>query len=143
MCIRDRTIGIITVCITNLLIDQQIMDKWLGGIQVLMLVPITLLFGFTFITVHIYLTKVPMENDIGCWYPFLAAIMLFMLCFCGLAYSFYPYVVPFKVTIFEAASARESLWIIFVGAAVVLPMIAAYTIFSYKVFWGKTTKLNY
>jgi cytochrome d ubiquinol oxidase subunit II len=47
------------------------------------------------------------------------------------------------MTIFDAASARESLWFIFVGAAVVLPMIIGYTIFSYKVFWGKTTKLNY
>ena len=46
------------------------------------------------------------------------------------------------MTIFDAASARESLWFIFVGAAVVLPMIIGYTIFSYKVFWGKTTKLK-
>ncbi|WP_077287749.1 cytochrome d ubiquinol oxidase subunit II [Cognaticolwellia aestuarii] len=136
-------VGIIAVCLTNLLIDQQIMDKWLGGMQVLILIPITLLLAFTFITVHLYLDKVPMENDLGCWFPFLAAIILFIMCFCGLAYSFYPYIVPFKMTIFEAASARESLWFIFVGAAVVLPMIIGYTIFSYKVFWGKTSKLNY
>lgn len=136
-------LGIVAVCLTNLLIDQQIMDKWLGGVQAILLVPITLLLGFTFISVHRYLGKVPMENDFACWLPFLAAIMLFTLCFCGLGYSFYPYIVPFKITIFEAASSRESLWFIFVGAAVVLPMIIGYTIFSYKVFWGKTTKLNY
>ncbi|ASP48193.1 cytochrome d ubiquinol oxidase subunit II [Cognaticolwellia beringensis] len=136
-------LGIVAVCLTNLLIDQQIMNKWLGGIQAIMLVPITLLLGFTFVTVHRYLDKVPMENDLGCWLPFTAAVMIFILCFCGLGYSFYPYIVPFKTTIFEAASARESLWFIFVGAAVVLPMIIGYTIFSYKVFWGKTTKLNY
>tara|TARA_R110000744_G_scaffold8364_6_gene27886 strand:+ start:6632 stop:7633 length:1002 start_codon:yes stop_codon:yes gene_type:complete len=135
--------GIVAVCLTNLLIDQQIMNKWLGGIQAIMLVPITLLLGFTFVTVHRYLDKVPMENDLGCWLPFTAAVMIFILCFCGLGYSFYPYIVPFKTTIFEAASSRESLWFIFVGAAVVLPMIIGYTIFSYKVFWGKTTKLNY
>lgn len=136
-------VGIVAVCLANLLIDQQIMDKWLGGIQVLIVIPITLLLGFIFVTVHIYLNKVPMENDIGCWFPFLAAIILFIMCFCGLAYSFYPYIVPFQMTIFDAASARESLWFIFVGAVIVLPMIIGYTIFSYKVFWGKTTKLNY
>lgn len=136
-------LGIVAVCITNLLIDQQIMDKWLGGVQAILIIPLTFLLGFIFITVHRYLDKVPMENDLGCWFPFLAAIIVFILCFCGLGYSFYPYIVPFQITIFEAASSRDSLWFIFVGAAVVLPMIIGYTIFSYKVFWGKTTKLNY
>lgn len=136
-------LGIFSVCFTNLLIDPYIMNKWLGGVQAIILIPITLLFGFTFVTVNMYLSKVPMEDDLGCWLPFSAAIMLFILCFCGLAYSFYPYIVPFQLTIFDAASSRETLWIIFVGAAVVLPMIVGYTIFSYKVFWGKTTKLNY
>ena len=136
-------LGIICVCITNLLIDDRIMDKWLGGLQILILIPLIFFFAFSFITVHFYLNKVPMKNDIGCWYPFLNANIIFTLCFCGLAYSFYPYVVPFKMTIFQAASARESLWVIFLGAAVVLPMIIGYTIFSYKVFWGKSVKLNY
>jgi cytochrome d ubiquinol oxidase subunit II len=136
-------VGIIAVCFANLMIDETIMDKWLGGLQALLLIPISALLIFTFVTVHLYLKKVPMEDDIGCWYPFLAAILLFVVCFCGLAYSFYPYIVPFEMTIFDAASARESLWVIFVGAAVVLPMIIGYTIFAYKVFWGKTSKLNY
>lgn len=137
------TLGIIAVCITNLLIDQQIMDKWLGGLQILMLIPIVLLFVVTFSTVHVYFDKAPLKDDVACWYPFVSAVLLFILCFCGLGYSFYPYIVPFKITIFEAASARESLWVIFVGAVVVLPMIIGYTIYSYKVFWGKSTKLNY
>ena len=136
-------IGIVAVCITNLLVDQQIMNKWFGGLQILILIPITLLFVVTFSTVHVYLDKAPLKDDVACWYPFVSAIILFILCFGGLGYSFYPYIVPFKMTIFEAASARESLWVIFVGAAVVLPMIIGYTIYSYKVFWGKSTKLNY
>jgi hypothetical protein len=44
-----------------------------------------------------------------------ASIALFTLAFAGLAYSFYPYVVPEKLTIYEAASAPESLIIILVG----------------------------
>ncbi|SEL18036.1 cytochrome bd-I ubiquinol oxidase subunit 2 apoprotein [Colwellia chukchiensis] len=136
-------VGIILVCVSNLLLDARIMDKWLGGIQALVLIPIIALFSFTFFAVDKYLRKVPVANDTGCWYPFFSAIMLFILCFFGLAYSFYPYIVPFQLTIYEAASARESLWFIFVGATLVLPMIIGYTIFSYKVFWGKTTKLNY
>lgn len=136
-------LGIIAVCAANLSLSEVIRDKWLGLPQVFILIPISILFAFTFTVVHLYLKHVPTKNDIGCWFPFASAIILFTLCFGGLAYSFYPYIIPMKMTIFDAASARESLWVIFIGAVVVLPMIIGYTIFSYKVFWGKTTKLNY
>jgi len=136
-------VGIVAVCIANLTIDQQIQDKWLGFPQVFILVPITVLFGFSFVTTHLYLKRVPVKDDIGCWYPFSAAIVIFTLCFCGLAYSFYPYIVPNEMTIFEAASSRDSLMVIFGGAVIVLPIIIGYTIFAYRVFSGKTSKLNY
>jgi cytochrome d ubiquinol oxidase subunit II len=29
------------------------------------------------------------------------------------------------------------------GAAITLPVIIAYNIYSYRVFWGKTSELNY
>ncbi len=136
-------LGIISVCIANLMMDVVLMDKWLGFPQVFILVPITMLFAFTFVSVHLYLKRVPLTDDIACWYPFMSAIIMFTVCFCGLAYSFYPYVVPNQMTIFEAASSRESLKVIFYGAVIVLPMIIGYTIFAYKVFSGKTSKLNY
>ena len=43
----------------------------------------------------------------------------------------------------EAASAAESLRFVLYGTALVLPVIVLYTIFSYRVFWGKTTELKY
>ncbi|MEM6650405.1 MAG: cytochrome d ubiquinol oxidase subunit II, partial [Pseudomonadota bacterium] len=55
----------------------------------------------------------------------------------------YPYVVPEQMTIYEAASAPESLIIILVGALAVLPMIIGYTALSYIVFRGKATELRY
>ncbi|MEO1513339.1 MAG: cytochrome d ubiquinol oxidase subunit II, partial [Planctomycetota bacterium] len=60
-----------------------------------------------------------------------------------LAYSFFPYVVPEKLTLWEAASARDSLFIIFIGAMVTLPMIAGYSAYAYWVFRGKATELKY
>ena len=65
------------------------------------------------------------------------------MAFGGLAYSFYPYVVPERMTIYEAASAPESLIIILVGALIVMPIIAAYSILAYTVFRGKATQLTY
>jgi cytochrome d ubiquinol oxidase subunit II len=66
-----------------------------------------------------------------------------VLAFLGLAYSFYPYVVPDELTIYQAASAPESLKIILVGTVIVLPMILGYTALSYVVFRGKASLLNY
>ena len=60
-----------------------------------------------------------------------------------MAYSFYPYVVPDQLTIYDAAAAPESLMIILVGALFVLPVIIAYSAFSYYVFRGKATALRY
>ncbi|WP_448550896.1 cytochrome d ubiquinol oxidase subunit II [Thalassotalea montiporae] len=140
---RFMAVGIVAVCIANLSIDPVIADKWLGFPQVFILIPLVMLFGFMFVTVELYLRKVPMADDFGCWYPFVCAIIIFTLCFCGLAYSFYPYIVPNQLTIFEAASAPASLLVIFWGAVIVLPVIIGYTIFAYKVFWGKTSQLNY
>jgi cytochrome d ubiquinol oxidase subunit II len=48
-----------------------------------------------------------------------------------------------RTTIWDAASAPESLMIILVGACVVLPVILAYTVFAWRVFGGKARLLSY
>jgi cytochrome bd ubiquinol oxidase subunit II len=69
--------------------------------------------------------------------PFLAALGLFVLCYAGLGISFYPYIVPTSVTIWEAAGPDESLAFLLIGAAVLIPIILAYTAYAYWVFRGK------
>jgi cytochrome d ubiquinol oxidase subunit II len=85
----------------------------------------------------------PLEGDRWSWAPFALGTGLFTLAFAGLAYSFFPYVVPERLTIWQAASAPESLWIILVGTLIVLPMIVAYSVLAYVVFRGKATDLSY
>ena len=54
---------------------------------------------------------------------------------CG---SFWPYMVPFSVTIAEAAAPRQSLEFMFYGAAlIVFPIVLIYTIARYWIFRGK------
>jgi len=45
--------------------------------------------------------------------------------------------------IWQAAAAPGSMMFILVGVAIVLPLILAYTVFAYRVFWGKATHLEY
>jgi cytochrome d ubiquinol oxidase subunit II len=66
-----------------------------------------------------------------------------VLAFLGLAYSLFPWVVPQRLDIWQAAAAPGSLAFILVGVVIVLPMIIGYTIFSYWVFRGKSRDLRY
>lgn len=76
--------------------------------------------------------------------PFRWAILVFIMCYAGFAYSCYPYIVPRAITYTEAAAADNSLLFLTYGAIVMLPALLYYTYYSYKVFSGKVTqKLEY
>jgi cytochrome d ubiquinol oxidase subunit II len=85
----------------------------------------------------------PLPGDALRRLPFWSAVALFCLSFAGLAWSFFPYIVPEKLTLFQAASSPESLTIILAGAAFVLPVILAYTVLAWRIFGGKAIELRY
>ena len=70
--------------------------------------------------------------------PFLMALALFGLGLAGLGISLYPYVVPPSVSIWDAAAPHDSLKFMLPGVLVMVPIILAYTGYSYGVFRGKT-----
>lgn len=69
--------------------------------------------------------------------PFLATASIFVLSYAGLGVSFYPNLVPPSLSIAEAAAPDSSLLFLLVGAIVLIPIILAYTGYSYWVFRGK------
>jgi cytochrome d ubiquinol oxidase subunit II len=69
----------------------------------------------------------------------LAAIGIFVTGFLGLALSTYPNIIPYDITIREAAAADNSLSLMLVGVAIMLPVILGYTAYVYWVFRGKVT----
>jgi cytochrome bd ubiquinol oxidase subunit II len=73
----------------------------------------------------------------------MASIGIFLLSSYGLGYSLFPWLVIDKLNFWQAASSPEALLVIFYGVAVVFPVIIAYTAFAYRVFWGKSTALQY
>ena len=75
--------------------------------------------------------------------PFASTVGVFLLSFYGLAYSLFPWLVVDKISIWQSASSPEALLVIFYGVVVVLPVIIGYTVFAYRVFWGKSTQLRY
>jgi cytochrome d ubiquinol oxidase subunit II len=75
--------------------------------------------------------------------PFLMALALFGLGLAGLGISLYPYVVPPSVSIWDAAAPDDSLKFMLPGVLVMVPIILAYTGYSYWVFRGKTGHEGY
>ena len=69
--------------------------------------------------------------------PFLLAMSLFLLSFLGLGISLWPHIVPPDITIWDAAAPPATQGFLIVGVGGLLPVILAYTAFSYHVFRGK------
>jgi len=142
-CAWLMALGLVSVSVINPMISERVFDRWLVDGLGLTLLIIPVLSILLFLINDRYLAKFPFSNDFGCWIPFAACVSLFVLAFSALAYSFYPYVVPDQITFWEAASAPESLRFILYGVILVLPAIVFYTMFAYRVFWGKATDLTY
>jgi cytochrome d ubiquinol oxidase subunit II len=56
----------------------------------------------------------------------------------ALGLSFFPYIIPFRITLWEAASPPSTQKFLLVGALVTTPVILTYTAFAYRVFRGRT-----
>jgi cytochrome d ubiquinol oxidase subunit II len=136
-------VGLGCVSITTPLVSARIFDKWFSLPEFAFLLPLPLMSLGLVGVLWLSLRHLPDDKDTWSWIPFMTTAVLFALGFVGMAYSFYPYVVPEKLTIYETASAPESLIIILVGTCIVVPIIMAYTALAYFIFRGKATDLSY
>jgi cytochrome d ubiquinol oxidase subunit II len=70
--------------------------------------------------------------------PFAMTVVFFIASFLTLAVLFWPYMIPYQVTVADAAAPEKSLSFLFWGAGVfVLPVIVIYTAVVYWAFRGK------
>jgi cytochrome d ubiquinol oxidase subunit II len=70
--------------------------------------------------------------------PFVLGQFLFLVGISGLALIAFPDIVPFSVSLWEAASPSTSQTFVLIGAAFVTPIILVYSAFAYWIFRGKT-----
>ncbi|WP_224813615.1 cytochrome d ubiquinol oxidase subunit II [Hasllibacter sp. MH4015] len=136
-------IGIGAVSLATPLVSTRIFDRWLDFPTAFYLAPIPIISGLLVVWLWWMIRQMPYKDDARSWLPFAVSTAIFALAYLGLAYSFYPYVVPEQLTIYEAAAAPESLLIILIGACFVVPTIAGYSVLAYYIFRGKATELRY
>ena len=113
-------------------------DRWFSFPDFLWVAPVPILVAVASLLFARSLKKTKHESA-----PFLLTLFIFLLCFVGLGISVFPYVVPGAVTIWDAATDRQSQVFMLVGTAIVMPMILGYTSWTYWVFRGKVNSEGY
>lgn len=121
------------VSISMPFIDNRIIKLWFSLPNFFYLLPIPL---FTVLSFILLWKDLKSSNEVR---PFFLTIVLFFLGYVGIGISLYPWIVPFKFTIWEAAAVATSQSLLLVGVIIFLPIILTYTAYSYYVFRGKTS----
>lgn len=113
------------------LAQAAIADRWFSWSNLLWLAPIPVL---TVVAVAALYFSASRSGEVG---PFVWAVILFLLNYGGLAVSLWPMVVPPAITLIDAAAPYESQVFLLIGTVILLPIVLAYTVWSYWIFRGK------
>src|SRR5277367_1853542 len=109
--------------------NLQVMNRWLER-------PYLLLFpAIGIVAAYLLAASLQRRSDAA---PFRLVAVIFAAAFGTLAFSFWPYMIPFSITIEEAAAPHSSLAFMFWGAGLfVFPLMLLYTATNYSVFRGR------
>jgi cytochrome d ubiquinol oxidase subunit II len=69
--------------------------------------------------------------------PFVWTVLIFVASFSGLGATFFPYLVPESITVFEAAAAPNTLVFMLAIVSFFIPVMIFYNAYQYAVFSGK------
>ena len=135
-------LGIVLISVATPWISPSVRSRWFAMPDFIALLPIPLLTALALLLARTVLNSSLVVSRFQL-VPFLGTALALVLSAFGLAYSLYPYVVMDQLTVWQAASAPESLKVIGLGAAITVPAILGYTVFTYRVFRGKASTLSY
>ena len=134
--------GLVLISMATPWVSETVRQRWFSLPEMIALMAIPLMCGVSLLAVRGLLGTRQVRGPV-CWLPFVLLVLVFVLGFLGLAYSIYPYVVLDQLTVWQAASSPAALKVILIGTCISVPAIAGYTVFSYRVFRGKTGELKY
>jgi cytochrome bd ubiquinol oxidase subunit II len=68
------------------------------------------------------------------------AVLMTFLAFVGFAATIWPYAIPYRLSITNAAADQVSLKFVLIGIVIVLPIVLIYQSYAYRVFGGKVSR---
>jgi cytochrome bd ubiquinol oxidase subunit II len=75
--------------------------------------------------------------------PFVWTLLIFLMSFLGLGAIVFPYIIPPRITIYQAAAAPSALVFMITFIGFLIPIMLFYNIYNYVVFRGKITQLHH
>ena len=121
------------VSVSMPLMNADVKTLWFSSPNIFLLLPIPLLTVAMFVVIWRDLRT---QRE---YRPFFLSVGLFLMGYIGLGISLWPYVVPFEITIWQAAAAPESQSLMLVGTILMLPLVLGYTGYCYYLFRGKVS----
>ena len=125
------------VSLYNISLNAEYAERWLTAPEIYYAAPVPILTAIIAISM---IRAIKKERNSK---PFWLAIALFFLGMAGLGVTMWPYVIPPGVTIWDAAAPEKSQIFMLVGVAITMPLIIAYTAWTYWVFRGKVGAEGY
>jgi cytochrome d ubiquinol oxidase subunit II len=123
--------AVAVVSIWTPLAQPDIAHRWFSWPNIAWLSPVPL---FTLILAIMEWRALNDHSEVS---PFVVAVGLFLMSYIGIAISLWPMIVPHHYTLWQAASAPSTQAFLALGTMFLLPVILAYTAWSYWVFRGK------
>ena len=122
---------ILLVSVWTPFMHQHIAERWFSWPNIAWLSPVPIVTA----ALALWLWRaIERKHDVA---PFLAAMGLFAMCYLGLGVSLFPYIVPHRLTLWQAAGAPQAQAFLLIGTLFLIPIIFTYTAWSYWVFRGK------
>lgn len=128
------SIFLVFVSIWTPLHSQETFTRWYSFPNVFLLAPLP---AITALMVYLTWKNLSSGHEQK---PFIYSIVIFLCAYFGIAISVYPYLIPHRVTLWEAAAPDSTLLFILVGVAIMLPILTIYTLYAYHVFRGKSSE---
>ena len=129
--------ALVAVSVATPFLGGEYFERWFSMPRVLFTAQVPLVIG---ILTWRFVRSLRRNYELA---PFVLTLAVFGLSFVGLGISFYPYLVPNSITLQMAAAPASSQVFMLVGASVLVPLILAYTAWSYWVFRGKVAHEGY
>ncbi|MBA2655799.1 MAG: cytochrome d ubiquinol oxidase subunit II [Tatlockia sp.] len=126
------SVFLVFVSIWTPLHSSEIFNRWYSFPNILFLSPLPII---TAIMVYMTWSSLTKKDEFK---PFIFSIIIFLCSYGGIAISVYPYLIPHRLSFWEAAAPDSTLIFLLVGVVIMLPILLAYTWYAYSVFGGKT-----
>ncbi len=125
-------IALVVVSVWTPLAEASVAERWFSWPNTVVLLPVPLV--TLLIVVATWRSLLRPSASFG---PYAGAMGLFAMSYIGLAISLWPMIVPYHLTLWQAASNPSTQAFLLVGTLFLLPVILTYSGWSYWVFRGK------